>query len=146
MFLLPSSADRDKWYSGTYNTIFGSEAYLTIKPYTDKVLGGTLRLFMEGGGDAWMRSRKEMENRKTRLTLDMTMPHGATIKQMNEAFEKIENFLSGFESIASFTSDISSANNAGMVITFKPEHEKDGDVYKRQDLDIVGYPGVISCI
>ena len=126
VFLLPSSADRDKWYSGTYNTIFGSEAYLTIKPYTDKVLGGTLRLFMEGGGDAWMRSRKEMENRKTRLTLDMTMPHGATIKQMNEAFEKIENFLSGFESIASFTSDISSANNAGMVITFKPEHEKDG--------------------
>ena len=125
VFLLPSSADRDKWYSGTYNTIFGSETYLTIKPYTDKILGGTLRLFMEGGGDAWTRSRKEMENRKTRLTLDMTMPHGATIKQMNEAFEKIENFLSGFESIASFTSDISSANNAGMVITFKPEHEKD---------------------
>ncbi len=126
VFLLPSSVDREKWYSNTYNTVFGSETYLTIKPYTDKILGGSLRLFMEGGGDAWTRSRKEMENRKTRLTLDMTMPHGATLKQMNEAFGKLENFLSGFESIAAFTSDVSSANKAEMVITFKPEHEKDG--------------------
>ena len=126
VFLLPSSVDREKWYSKAYNAIFGSETYLTIKPYTDKILGGSLRLFMEGGGDAWTRSRKETENRRTRLTLDMTMPHGATIKQMNEAFGKLENFLSGFESVAAFTSDVSSANKANMEITFKKEHEKDG--------------------
>lgn len=126
VFLLPSSVDREKWYSEAYNAILGSETYLTIKPYTDKILGGSLRLFMEGGGDAWTRSRKAMENRKTRLTLDMTMPHGATIQQMNEAFGKLENFLSGCESVATFTSDISSANKARMEITFKAEHEKDG--------------------
>lgn len=126
VFLLPSSVDRDKWYSSAYNTVFGSETYLTIKPYIDKTLGGSLRLFMEGGGDTWLQSRKTTESQKTRLTLTMSMPHGATIKQMNEAFEKLENFLSGFETIATFTSDVSSANRGEMVIMFKEEHEKDG--------------------
>ncbi|MFR6541616.1 MAG: hypothetical protein ACLUPL_03455 [Butyricimonas virosa] len=81
---------------------------------------------MEGGGDTWLQSRKATESQKTRLTLTMSMPHGATIKQMNEAFEKLENFLSGFETIATFTSDVSSANRGEMVIMFKEEHEKDG--------------------
>ena len=51
VFLLPSSVDREKRYSAAYNTVCGSETYLTIKPYIDKALGGSLRLFMEGGGD-----------------------------------------------------------------------------------------------
>ena len=126
VFLLPASVDRDKWYSSAYNAIFGSETYLTIKPYVDKALGGSLRLFMEGGGDSWMHNGKAAASQKTRLTLNMNMPTGATIKQMNEAFEKLENFLSGFETIATFTSEVSSANRGEMVITFKEDHEKDG--------------------
>jgi len=126
VFLLPTSVEREKWYSTPYNTIFGSELYLTIKPYLEKALGGSLRLFMEGGGDAWLKSQQATKHRQTRLTLTMTMQHGATLKQMNEAFEKIENFLTGFESISTFTTDVNSANRGNIVITFKEEHEQDG--------------------
>jgi len=54
------------------------------------------------------------------------MPHGATIKQMNEAFLKLENYLSGFDEVEMFTCDIYSANSASMNITFKKGHEMDG--------------------
>ncbi len=45
---------------------------------------------------------------------------------MNEAFLKIENYLSGFDEVEMFTCDIYSANSAAMNITFKKEHEMGG--------------------
>ena len=49
VFMIPSSVDRDKSYAETYNRIFSSEWFLTIRPWMDKLLGGSLRLFVEGG-------------------------------------------------------------------------------------------------
>ena len=56
----------------------------------------------------------------------MTMPHGATLEQMNEAFMKVENFVSGFQEVDLFTTSISSANEGRMKITFKEEAEMTG--------------------
>lgn len=125
VFLIPTTIDRDKPFAELYNRIFSSEFYLQAKPWIDKTLGGSLRLFIEGGGGDW-RMHDPDEKARTTLNLTMTMPHGATLDQMNEAFIKIEQFLAGFEEIETFTSDIYSPNTAHMSITFKEEEELTG--------------------
>ncbi len=125
VFLIPTTIDRDKPMAEWYNRIFSSETYLAVKPWTDKILGGSLRLFIEGGGGEWRR-HDPSEKARTTLNLTMTMPHGASLEQMNEAFLKTEQFLAGFREIETFTSDISSANLARMSIVFKKEEELTG--------------------
>lgn len=124
-FLIPTTIDREKTGSEVYNRIFSSEIFLQVKPWMDKILGGSLRLFIEGGGGKWMQDNKE-ERARTTLRLTMTMPHGATLTQMNEALVKIENFLAGFPEIETFTSDTRSANLGRMNITFREEDEMTG--------------------
>lgn len=125
VFLIPTTLDRSKPMAELYNRIFSSEAWLQIKPWLDKGLGGSLRLFIEGGGGDWRR-HDPSEKARTTLNLTMTMPHGASLEQMNEAFLKIEQFLTGFKEIETFTSDINSPNQSHMVITFKKEEELTG--------------------
>lgn len=122
VFMIPTSIDREKAFAEEYNRIFSSELFLKIKPWIDKALGGSLRLFVEGGGGDW-RQHNPSETARTSLHLTMTMPHGATLEQMNEAFIKIEHFLAGIEEIETFISDIKSPNRATMNILFKKEYE-----------------------
>lgn len=125
VFLIPTTIERDKKGAEVYNKIFSSELYLKIKPWTDKILGGSLRLFIVGGGGEWMKDDKEQRAR-TSLRMTLTMPHGATLLQMNEAFLKIENFVSGFPEVETFISNIYSPNSANMSITFREEDELTG--------------------
>lgn len=124
VFLIPATVERDKPYAEVYNRIFSSEWYLTARPWIDKMLGGSLRLFIKGGGGDWL--KEEQERARTSLRLTMSMPHGATLEQMNEAFLKVENFVAGFEEVDLFTTDITSANRGTMKITFKEEWEMTG--------------------
>lgn len=125
VFLIPTTIDRDKPMAEMYNRIFSSEVWLQMKPWLDKGLGGSLRLFIEGGGGDWRR-HDPSEKARTTLNLTLSMPHGASLEQMNEAFVKIEHFLAGFKEIATFTSDIDSPNRSTMTITFKKEEEMTG--------------------
>lgn len=124
VFLIPATVEREKPYAEVYNRIFSSEWYLTARPWIDKMLGGSLRLFIKGGGGDWL--KEEQERARTSLRLTMSMPHGATLEQMNEAFLKVENFVAGFEEVDLFTTDITSANRGTMKITFKEEWEMTG--------------------
>jgi len=54
------------------------------------------------------------------------MEEGATLDQMNEVFVEIENYLKQFPEIDRFESNIYSADNASINITFKPEYEFTG--------------------
>ncbi|MDR1274552.1 MAG: efflux RND transporter permease subunit, partial [Odoribacteraceae bacterium] len=126
LFLLPDNVPREKWYGKYYNAVFASETYLAMKPYVNKALGGASRLFAEGDEAARGRAGGSREQERTRLTLTMTMPHGATIRQMNEAFVLLENFLTGFEEIETFTTTINSANRGNLLILFKKAHEEGG--------------------
>lgn len=124
VFMIPNTVERNKSYAETYNRIFSSEWFLKVQPWMNRILGGSLRLFVEGGGGDW---RHEEEARaRTALNVNLTMPHGATLQQMNEAFEKLENFVAGFEEVELFTTDISSANSGRMRITFKEKWEMTG--------------------
>ena len=80
---------------------------------------------MEGGKGEW-RQNDNNDRIRTSLSVVMTMPHGATLEQMNEAFMKVENFVSGFQEVDLFTTSISSANEGRMKITFKEEAEMTG--------------------
>jgi multidrug efflux pump subunit AcrB len=121
LFMLPDSVPREKRYAKYYNAVFATEAYRAVRPYTDKALGGALRLFVEGNKAA--AGRRDDERERTLLTLVMTMPHGATIGQMNEAFIRLENFLAGYDQLESFTTTIFSANRGELRVLFKKEHE-----------------------
>lgn len=124
VFMIPNTVERNKSYAETYNRIFSSEWFLKVQPWMNRILGGSLRLFVEGGGGDW---RHDEEARaRTALNVNLTMPHGATLQQMNEAFEKLENFVAGFEEVELFTTDISSANSGRMRITFKEKWEMTG--------------------
>lgn len=124
VFMLPVTVEREKPYAAVYNRIFSSEWYGVARPWIDKILGGSLRLFVKGGGGDWLKD--EQERARTSLRLTLSMPHGATLKQMNEAFLKIENFLAGFGEVDLFTTEVRSANRGNMKITFKEEWEMSG--------------------
>ncbi len=125
VFLLPTTIDRNKPYSEYYNRIFSSEFFLQAKPWIDKCLGGSLRLFIQGGGGEW-RQHNPKEKARTMINLTMSMPHGASLEQMNEAFLKVEQFLTGFPEIETFTSNVNSPNRGYLRITFKKEEEYTG--------------------
>ncbi len=126
-FLLPDEIKIDEekgeqpnWYTDLYNATFGNSTYVNdIKPWTDKILGGSLHYFssyLEGSSMDW-------DNQETRLNVRMTMPDGATIEQMNKVFLEWENYLVSFPEVKRFVSRIYSIDNASFEISFTKEAE-----------------------
>ncbi|HOP59346.1 MAG TPA: efflux RND transporter permease subunit [Bacteroidales bacterium] len=109
-----------------YNKTLGNRKYVQdVKPVVNKVLGGTFRLFNEkaknsrfyyyGGSD---------EVRRTRLTVNIGLSEeGLTIEDLNNTCSGLENMLAAYNEIDMFTTNIYSAEEASLSITFKPEHD-----------------------
>ncbi len=117
-FMLPQKLDsNDTWYKKAYNTTLGNEWYVeNIRPYIDKYLGGTFRLF----NYYVFESAFYNNNEETKLYVSASMEKGATIHQMNEVFLTLENYLTSFTEINQFTTQVYSGGYARMEITFKP--------------------------
>ena len=99
----------------------GNSTYVRdVKPWINKILGGTLRLFIE---ETYPNARYS-EPSRTSLYVNAKMPYGSTIEQMNETFKRIENFLAQFEEIDQYQTRISSSQQARIIIYFKAEHEQ----------------------
>ena len=69
-------------------------------------------------GSQWNPNREQ-----TTLYVRAYMPPGATIVQMNQSMEALEQYLSGFKEIDRFQTNVNNAQNASISITFKKEHE-----------------------
>lgn len=111
------------WYGEWYNSSVGSENYQEkIKPWLNKILGGSLRLFLE---ETFPRSGNRTPER-TVLHIEGQMPQGTIVSQMNQAFLPLENFLSQFDEIDQFETKILSTQQASLKIFFKPEAERKG--------------------
>jgi multidrug efflux pump subunit AcrB len=123
IYMLPREVEGDKWYDDLYNNTIGSKFYGDIKPYVDKSLGGSLRLFTNNMSSESYRRNKD---RRTQLYVSLYMDHGATMKQMNEAMKRYENFIASFDEIEKFTAYSRSANYARINILFKKEYEDTG--------------------
>jgi len=119
--MLPKKIEKKGRWAEIYNKTFGNQWYVEKgKPVVDKVLGGSLRLFVQFvyEGSQWNPSRE-----RTTVNVYAYMPPGATIVQMNQSIEALEQYLSGFREIDLFHTRINSAQNASINITFKKEHE-----------------------
>ncbi|MGV8096448.1 MAG: efflux RND transporter permease subunit [Mangrovibacterium sp.] len=117
---LPSKIEQEGKWPGFYNKTLGS-AWFTeeAKPVLEKALGGSLRLFSEYVFESSFYS----EPSRTMLYVRGKMPEGCTVQQLNEAIEKMENFLSRFDEIELFQTSVYAYNNSSIQIRFKPEFE-----------------------
>ena len=120
VYKLPDKIEGERWYIKLYNHTIGSDTYvLNMKPWINKVLGGSLRLFTQHVYEKNYYS----EPRRTTLYVVAYMPHGATLTQMNNMFRGLENFMARFEEVEQYQSHIYSSSRARMIIYFRKEFE-----------------------
>ncbi|MCM1354983.1 MAG: efflux RND transporter permease subunit [Staphylococcus sp.] len=128
VFMIPEKVEGEGRVAQAYNDIFGSSTYKeTVRPITDVALGGTLRLFVEKvyNGSYWDRDPGEPV-----LSINATLPNGATLEQMNTLIQKMERYLGGFSEIRQFQTSVTSARRASISVFFTKEHRYDGFPYR----------------
>ena len=127
VFMLPDSlGDTRTWqkelktYERWYNKILGNSTFVgEVKPWANKILGGSLYYFTSYMAD----QDYNWDNQHTKLTVNVSMPDGATMQQMNKLFIELENYLASFDEIDRFISRITSIDRSTIEITFKKESE-----------------------
>ena len=120
VYKLPEKIKKDTYWARLYNKTLGSAFYQeTLRPVTDKVLGGSLRLFTENVFESSFYASPQ----RTILYVNGTMPEGSTVRQLNEAIREMENFISRFDEVEMFKTYIGSYRDGRITIYFKPEAE-----------------------
>ncbi|MDD4820212.1 MAG: efflux RND transporter permease subunit [Flavobacteriales bacterium] len=120
VFKLPESIKGDTFWAKKYNATLGSPFYKEkIKPISDKVLGGTLRLFSEKVNTGFYSNN---EREETKLSISGSMPTGTTLEQMNASAIKMESFLSTFPQIRQFQTNVY-IGSAYITVLFTKEAE-----------------------
>jgi len=61
---------------------------------------------------------------RQQLYIRAGMLEGCTVNQLNEVVRDMENYLSGFKEIETFTTSVRSYDDAVIVVEFKPEYER----------------------
>ncbi|SEF58293.1 efflux RND transporter permease subunit [Algoriphagus boritolerans] len=117
IFFLPAKWEGQEWYNKTVGNTFYQEE---IRPYVDKALGGSLRMFVRGVYEK--SSYREPE--KTRLYVSARLPFGNTLDQMDFIMREFESYLKGVEGVDQFVTYVTSGQYAQIVITFKEEYER----------------------
>jgi multidrug efflux pump subunit AcrB len=123
VFYLPSRWDGQDWY----NKSIGSTSYQEeIRPWVDKALGGSMRMFVRGVFE----KSQYREPERTRLIVNASLPFGNTLEQMDNIIREFEEFLKGVEGIDKFVTSVSSGQNARIEITFKDAYERSALPYQ----------------
>ncbi|WP_186756046.1 efflux RND transporter permease subunit [Echinicola salinicaeni] len=123
IFYLPAKWEGQDWY----NKVIGSTVYQEdIRPYVDKALGGSLRMFVRGVFE----KSGYREAAQTRLYVNVRLPFGNTLDQMDFIIREFEEFLQGVEGVDKFVSNVSSGQNASITITFKEAYENSALPYQ----------------
>lgn len=123
IFYLPAVCEGQEWY----NKSVGSTLYQEdIRPYVDKALGGSLRMFVRGVFEK--SSYREME--KTRLYVNVRLSFGNTLNQMDFIVREFETYLKDVEGIDQFVTSVQSGQNASIAITFKEAYENSALPYQ----------------
>lgn len=121
LFLLPEKLEGEGRWIERYNAVVGSSVYKEkIKPITEKLLGGSLRLFAEKVYSGSYFTRKE----ETVLLINANQPNGTTLEQMNSLVRRMEHFLQQFSEIKQFQTSIYSPLRASLQVYFTPEAER----------------------
>lgn len=121
IFLLPNKIESEKTLAKWYNQTLGNEYYVeNIQPYVNRLLGGTLRLFVHYTYEKSHYSKAE----RTALYLIAGLPNQSTLAQMNDIMLKFENYLADYPQIDRFITSVQSGQQGSIVIYFKSEHDK----------------------
>lgn len=126
VFWLPQSLQKETAVAKVYNEI-AAKTFVRkyVRPVLEKVLGGTLRLFVQevpvGKYDA-------IEPGSV-LHIMAQMPHGATMSQMNANIRQMEEHLMRQPQIRQIETHISSAQHADIRVLFSSEAENAGEPY-----------------
>lgn len=116
VFMLPAKWEGHKWYNET----IGSTTYQeTLRPYTDKILGGSLRLFVR---NVYERSGYR-EAQRTQLYVNAELPHGNTLEDMNRVMEGMESYLQQVTGIDKYITQVASGQQASIAISFTKDTE-----------------------
>lgn len=127
VFMLPTKLQGNSWYHDFYNASIGSDKYQeNIKPITDKLLGGVLRLFVN---NVYEKSGYRSPE-KTKLYITAELPYGNTIGQLNFILADFEKYLSTIDGIDKYITSIYSGQNGAVEISFKETFEKSALPYQ----------------
>lgn len=102
-----------------YNKTIGGEFYQGHKEIFEKSLGGVYRVFDK----STRRGSMYREPKQKILTINAGLSEGCTVHQLNDIVRYMENYLTQFEEIAMFRTNVRSFSNANIQVTFKPEYE-----------------------
>ena len=123
-FLLPDKFDDQgndelPFYKEWYNSFMGSKFVTEHRATIDMIFGTSLNLFnREISRYDYYRDPTEKV-----LTVNAGMPEGCTVQQLNDIVRHMENYISRFDQVASFHTNVYSYDNAQIQIRFKREWE-----------------------
>lgn len=122
LFMLPGTMTGKGKDVKVYNLTLGSPVYQFIRSYTDNLLGGSLKYFLQ---------RQEKSNRivnrgETYLNVQANLPNGATLQEMNEVIRQMEYHISTYEGVKQFRTDVHSPKSGSISVLFSKEGEKKG--------------------
>ncbi len=113
--------EREGFFPELYNKTIGSSFYQEkLKKYVEYIFGGSFRLFDQHNAT---RFRSSDENSRPILNITASMPEGCTVHQLNDIIKIMENFLSGFDEIDIYQTNITSYRRGVITILFKKEFE-----------------------
>lgn len=128
VFLLPGEMVGKGMLVSWYNSTLGSQRYRDdIKPWIDRCLGGSLRLFAEKVNNGGYYGRSDTE---PVVYINATLPNGATLQQMNSLMKKMESFLATQDGVRQFHTSIYSPRRGSISVYFKPEYQNSGYPYR----------------
>ncbi|TKG94576.1 efflux RND transporter permease subunit [Puteibacter caeruleilacunae] len=120
---LPDKVEKKNFLGDAYNNTIGSSFYQEdVRPWAEKILGGSLRLFSEHVFESSFYS----DPQKTTLYVRCAMPEGCTVQQLNEVIMKMENYISRFDEVELFQTSINGYRNSNITINFKEEFANGG--------------------
>lgn len=127
VFLLPEKLEGEGKWETFYNKLFDNNTYKEkVKPITDVVFGGSLRLFVDKVYEGSYFGRNESE---VVLSVYANLPNGSTLDQMNALIKKMEVYLTEFKEIRQFQTSIYNPRRASIQIYFTKEHQHSGFPY-----------------
>jgi multidrug efflux pump subunit AcrB len=123
-----NSSENLGYWAQLYNKTIGSDFYKeNIKPVSDVVLGGTMRLFAQKVQSG---SYSSGERSETSLHVAASLPNGSTKEQMNVLIRKMEDYIGQYKEVKQYETNIENGQRAGIRILFVKKHQRSGFPYR----------------
>lgn len=122
VFLLPESMEGNNTFASFYNSTLGKEKYKeNIKPWVDRCLGGSLRLFAQKVSNG---SYLDHGNDEPIINVNATLPNGATLQQMDKLVAKMEECIGSQAAVRQFQTNIFGPRRASISVFLKPVYQR----------------------